>query len=189
MSGPNGIRWTLGLIFVLSMSLVGISQENKLSNPMPDFSGTWDLDKSKSGPERGYGMQFALDITIVIVQKELAMSMEETHTSRAGSNVIKKEIVADGRKVAYRKKLDNDNYISYHWDGKKLIKKAVFVIAEGEGWDSVLKREKKHSMKIENREEWTISKDGKTLANRVIGGVVPGIPDPGPFKYIYKRRI
>lgn len=180
------------LALLMLLALTGYAQNSdKSKSKTPDFTGTWVLDKKKSGLEGGMVIgQMLVDIKLVIEHNEPEMKIVQTIQGSDGiERVSNITVFTDGRRKPFKGKNDANNHIEYSWKDDTLVKTAKFVISKGEGWDWFLEKNKKDSIPIENREEWKLSKNGKTLTQRLNGGTAPGaLPFPTSFKYVFRRQ-
>lgn len=178
------------IVFLLVFTFTSYAQKTG-KNQTPDFTGTWIMDQIKSGLEGGMqaGKRLA-DMKMVIEHNEPEIKIIETIKSLDGVERVQNSTVyTDGRRKPINGKNDANNFVTYTWDEKTLVKTAKFVIGRGEGWDWFLDKNKKTSINMENREEWKLSKDGKTLTQRVFGGSAPSaIPIPLTFRYVFRRQ-
>lgn len=178
------------IIWLLAFAVLCAAQDNKNTNkPVPDFSGTWILDKKTSGPESGFGTQIYVDITMIIDHNEPELKFTQKIKTSDGKEKITETIYfTDGRRVGLRGRNDENNFRIVEWNGKKLIRKDTFVIKKGEGLDWFLEKSGKDEVKLNNKEVWELSKDGKTLTQKSSGGTLPGVPAPSAFKMVFRRQ-
>ncbi len=192
----KAVKGIIALVCLFVCVSICRSQEVKAVPDLPDFSGIWILDRTKSEPKLTGGSLQNSNTTIVIVQNSLTMTMNETTVTGTDTFVTNKLIIADGRKVSLNKdKIDKNNFVSYRWKGKKLIKEMGFVVIKGDGsndLDASLNRSGKEKANLQFMEEWTISKDGRTITQIIHPGLMPGISDL-PFtlimKNVYRRKV
>jgi hypothetical protein len=182
------------LICLFAFASICRAQDVKAPPDLPDFSGTWILDRKKSEVTFTDKNQRDAYTSLTIVQKGLTMTIAEKTYSGTETVETSKEIIADGRKMPWRKNvtIDKNNFVSYRWKGKKLIKEMEFVVVKENGSNDDLNWGGKKSAKMRSTEEWEISKDGKTLTQIISPAVMPAFR-PLPFaltmKNIYRRKI
>jgi hypothetical protein len=179
------------ILCILIFAAFGAAQKNaEKEKTIPDFSGTWILDKKKSGSDSGFGGQFFVDIKMVIVHTEPEMKITETLKMPGGAEKVSKStFFTDGRRVSLFGKLDEDNYRIVEWNGRKLIKKDAFImdIDKDNPFESQ-KNTKNKNVKMNNKTVWELSKDGKTLTQKLIGGTLPGVPSFSGMKMVFQRQ-
>jgi hypothetical protein len=143
----------------------------------PDLSGTWALDKEKSDKVKIPLLDN--ETTLVIVQRDPEISM--THTASLGDSEMpwKATYYTDGRGEAYQSPLGGGSVKSKtRWDGNKLqTRYTIQKVYPG------------RVVNVDVIEEWKLSKDGKTLTQRLAAVPQPGGQRRGTVSRVENQRI
>ncbi|MGC2237692.1 MAG: hypothetical protein WA584_16130 [Pyrinomonadaceae bacterium] len=175
-------------IFMFAV-LCSAQNDKNAEQKLPDFSGTWILDKSKTGPISGFSTGILVDVTMVIVHKDPQIKITRTTTFGNGAEKVENlEYFTDGRRIPVLKKNDENNFRTIEWRGKTLVNQATFMMEKIDFNNPSAANNNKKPVKIKNKSEWKLSKDGKTLTEIVTGGTLPGVPDYGGYKSVYRLK-
>ncbi len=155
----------LGIFLFSSFSLAQASDST--TKPSVSFAGKWKLDKRRSDSGVSGTVDFA-DGTMVVTHDAHEIVMIST-SIMDGHKSVSKSV------YSIRGEPKNVNAI---WDGEKLVRnmKGAVGAVNGGGRSPVM----------EMREEWTLSKDGKTLTQAITGTGIPDMPDMRS-KFVYSR--
>lgn len=185
------MKKTLILLWIFIFAVLCSAQNDKnAEEKIPDFSGTWILDKTKSGPVSGFSTTgLLIDVTMVIAHKDPQINITRTTTFNTGLEKTENlEYFTDGRRIPVFGKNDENHYRIIQWRGKTLVNQATFMMEKIDFNNPSRANDNKKLVKIKNKSEWKLSKDGKTLTEIVTGGTFPGVPDYGGFKYVYRLK-
>lgn len=155
----------LGIFLFSSFAFAQVSDST--IKPSVNFAGKWKLDKRKSDSGVSGTVDFA-DSTMVVTHDTHEIVMISTSIMDGHKSVRKSVYSIQG----------GPKDVDAIWDGEKLVRnmKGAVGAVNGGGRSPVM----------EMREEWTLSKDGRTLTQTITGTGIPDMPDM-KSKFIYSR--
>jgi len=121
----------------------------------PDFSGTWILDKNRSD-------WLDHDLTLTIVHRDPEIKITSRSSKSKEQEKTEERIYrTDGKAESSSTRVNQDSEQRTLWWGKTLVRRTVNQTTfPGRGARAV---------KVVTSEEWSLSKDGKTLTRTVTG--------------------
>ncbi len=116
-----------------------------------NFSGTWELDASKSnlGPMGG-GPNGPPKITMVVEHKDPALAVKTTTETPMGTRTAEQKFTTDGKESVNTGPMGNQTKAIVTWKDKTTLQNDGTATMRG-------------GMEMKVHQEWTLSPDGKTL--------------------------
>jgi hypothetical protein len=154
----------IGLWMLLAVAAVAAQNDkNKAEkDAKPDFSGTWILDKTLSD-------SLDHDLALIIVHREPEIKIISQRRSKGQEKTEEQVYRTDGKAERSSTGVNQDSEQRTLWWGKTLVRRSVNQTTfPGRG---------SRAVKVVTIEEWSLSKDGKTLT-RTINGSFPEETSP-----------
>jgi hypothetical protein len=165
----NAIAAVIAL-FICVASNIAASQAkyngtSKKPIPNPNLSGKWVLDKKRSDPGAGLRVDLA-DVTLLIDHKEPNISIRR-EVRRNGMTTVEQSVYTTTQQQPKSKPEEEQvTKAVTEWKGSRLVT-TILAIVQADP-------RKKPTLVMEMVEEWDLSKDGKTLTQRLRRNGVPG---------------
>jgi hypothetical protein len=162
----NAIAATIALVICVVSSIAASQSKNEASKkPSPNLSGKWVLDKKRSDPGDGLKVELP-DVTLLIDHKEPEISIRR-EVSRHGITTVEQSVYTTAQQQP-KSKQDEEQVTKAvtEWKGNRLVTTISATVQPNP--------KQKPTLVMEMVEEWGLSKDGKTLTQRLRRKGVPG---------------
>ncbi|HEX6189083.1 MAG TPA: hypothetical protein VFZ40_13475 [Pyrinomonadaceae bacterium] len=140
---------------ILLSAVFGLTPVQSVTlQPKPDFSGTWELDKSKGNYVKISGLKPEANLILVISHAEPQIKVTRRLLWNGREDLQEVNYYPDGRGEFSRTFInESEGKSKTKWKGKKLVTE----------FSVTLKNEKLGDLKYDVIQEWKLSADGKTL--------------------------
>ena len=165
--------WLLSSVILCAAQSDSKKTESKI---IPDLNGTWILDKSKSYADPKLKLE-STDITLVIIQREPEIKMIRKITQNGQESVEEAEYITT--KSLNDSVSGQNTKLITKWNGRKLVTRKLT--------ETTIMKIDGRPVKMEFMEEWEVSKDSKTLTQRIYVTHALSPPAPPTSKFVFTR--
>jgi hypothetical protein len=182
--GFDGIKrlFAIGLLTLLALQTASAQQgatDKQTLVKTPDLSGNWTLDKARSQAGSNTKTQLA-DVSLTILQNGPEIRIKK-RIDRNGVRSEEEAVYFTNRPVEPNPEAaGKTQQTTTRWSGNKLIT----IVSTTVDMSALNGR----SSKMEMKEVWELSKDGKTLTQTISAVGLPNSTESNRLKFVFTRK-